>query len=421
MEEVEIPLHFTCPISLQLMKDPVTIITGITYDREYIEKWVFTYKHATCPVTNQHFHDDHHVMITPNHTLRRLIQSWCVLHASDGVERIPTPRENNNNVLVNHAYVSKLLYDVRRSTDDHKLRYTSMQKIMSLATSSGDDNDGGRVYRVLESCGVFDFMLTFLMRGDCEIREKEDVLCFFGRIDYNESVFRGLVRESGDYLLLIDSVVGLLRSGSVQVRENAVKVLKSVYKVTDPGRLSNVAIDVIREVVNVIRDNISSQCTKLGLKLLVELNPWGRNRVKTVGSGLVHVLVDLLVDGLDRRSSELALMVLDQLCGCAEGRADLVGHAAGIAVVSKRILRVSHVATDRAVKILTLISRYLATGKVVGEMMEVGVVAKLCLVMQVECNTKTKERAKEMLRLHSSVWKLSPCIPPQLFSSYPSS
>ncbi|KAK9734623.1 hypothetical protein RND81_04G152700 [Saponaria officinalis] len=424
--EVEIPSHFTCPISLQLMKDPVTIVTGITYDRDHIEKWLFTYKHATCPVTNQvllndrNHHDDHEkhmviMMITPNHTLRRLIQSWCVLHASDGVERISTPK---GNVLVDHAYVSKLLYDVRQST---KLRYSCMQKILSLATSSDD-----RIKRVLESCGVFDYLVIILLEDDYEKRDKEVALSIFAQIidDYNnyESIFKGLIKDTnGNYLLFIGSVVELLRSGSVQVREDAVKVLRAVYKVSNPNQISKVTFDVVREVVNVIRDNISNQCTKFALKILVDLNPWGRNRVKVVGSGLVQVLVDLLIDGLDRRLNELVLVVLDQLCGCAEGRADLVGHAAGIAVVSKKILRVSHVATDRAVKILSLISRYLATGRVVGEMMEVGVVAKLCLVVQVECSLKTKERAKEMLRLHSSVWKLSPCIPPQLLSSYPSS
>ncbi|XWS52788.1 hypothetical protein CRYUN_Cryun11dG0102400 [Craigia yunnanensis] len=34
MDEIEIPQYFVCPISLQIMKDPVTVVTGITYDKE---------------------------------------------------------------------------------------------------------------------------------------------------------------------------------------------------------------------------------------------------------------------------------------------------------------------------------------------------------------------------------------------------
>lgn len=47
MDEIEVPKYFICPISLQIMKDPVTTITGITYDRDSIEHWLFTNKAMT--------------------------------------------------------------------------------------------------------------------------------------------------------------------------------------------------------------------------------------------------------------------------------------------------------------------------------------------------------------------------------------
>lgn len=89
--EIEVPAYFICPISLEIMRDPVTVITGITYDRESIERWLFdTVDRSTtphCPVTNQLLPRDSE--LTPNHTLRRLIQSWC---SHKGIDRIPTPR-----------------------------------------------------------------------------------------------------------------------------------------------------------------------------------------------------------------------------------------------------------------------------------------------------------------------------------------
>lgn len=173
-------------------------------------------------------------------------------------------------------------------------------------------------------------------------------------------------------------------------------------------------------VVDVLRDQISEKATKAALKILAEVCPWGRNRIKAVETGAVRVLVELLMETSERRPCELMLVVLDQLCGCAEGRAELLEHGAGLAIVSKKILRVSHGATDRAVKILSSISRVSATSRVLQEMLDVGVVTKLCLVMQVKTSLKTKERAKEILKLHSRVWKKSTCIPPHLLSSYPS-
>ncbi|KAJ7971683.1 RING-type E3 ubiquitin transferase [Quillaja saponaria] len=90
MEEIDVPPFFLCPISLEIMKDPVTISTGITYDRESIEKWLFSGKNNSCPVTKQPLTES--TDLTPNHTVRRLIQAWCTVNASHGVERIPTPK-----------------------------------------------------------------------------------------------------------------------------------------------------------------------------------------------------------------------------------------------------------------------------------------------------------------------------------------
>uniref|UniRef100_A0A0D3F681 U-box domain-containing protein n=1 Tax=Oryza barthii TaxID=65489 RepID=A0A0D3F681_9ORYZ len=87
---VQVPWYFRCPISLELMRDPVTVSTGQTYDRASIESWVAT-GNTTCPVTRSPL--DRAFTLIPNHTLRRLIQDWCVAHRSLGVERIPTPKQ----------------------------------------------------------------------------------------------------------------------------------------------------------------------------------------------------------------------------------------------------------------------------------------------------------------------------------------
>jgi hypothetical protein len=87
-QKAELPSFFVCPISLELMRDPVTLSTGMTYDRPSIEKWL-GFGNKTCPTTNQVLESDEMI---PNHTLRRLIQTWCVKNQAYGVERIPTPK-----------------------------------------------------------------------------------------------------------------------------------------------------------------------------------------------------------------------------------------------------------------------------------------------------------------------------------------
>ncbi|KAI3751188.1 hypothetical protein L2E82_22235 [Cichorium intybus] len=48
--------------------------------------------------------------------------------------------------------------------------------------------------------------------------------------------------------------------------------------------------------------------------------------------------------------------------------------------------------------------------RVLEEMVQLRVVGKLFLVLQMDCGTKIKEKAKEILKMHSRVWKKSSCI-----------
>ncbi|CAA7058414.1 unnamed protein product [Microthlaspi erraticum] len=67
------PEELRCPISLQLMCDPVIIASGQTYERVCIEKW-FGDGHNTCPKTQQQLP---HLSLTPNNCVKGLIASWC--------------------------------------------------------------------------------------------------------------------------------------------------------------------------------------------------------------------------------------------------------------------------------------------------------------------------------------------------------
>ncbi|KAK4369800.1 hypothetical protein RND71_009275 [Anisodus tanguticus] len=76
------------PKGCRIPRDPVTLCTGISYDRENIEKWIDS-GNSTCPVTNQPLRN---FDLIPNHAIRKMIQDWCVDNKNYGIERVPTPR-----------------------------------------------------------------------------------------------------------------------------------------------------------------------------------------------------------------------------------------------------------------------------------------------------------------------------------------
>lgn len=411
MEEVAIPHYFLCPISLEIMRDPVTLCSGITYDRESIEQWIFCSKNKTCPITRQPLPD---LDMTPNHTLRRLIQAWCVTNAANGIERIPTPKPP-----VGKEQIIKLLEEAMNAQTQIK----SLLNLKEIASQSE------RNKRVIEAAGAVS-TLSFIVKNNYtsieevtldggieSTRAGDEALTILYNLQLSEEGLRNLAGKNADF---IPSFVQVMQVGDYKSRAYATLLLKSIFKLLDPVHLLGLKVEVLQVIVDILRDQISHQATKAALEILIEVCPWGRNRIKAAKAGAVSVLIELLLDTDERRACEMILVVLDQLCKCAEGRAELVSHNAGIAIVTKKILRVSPVASERAVRILHSIATFSANSTVIQEMLQVGVVSKLCLVLQVDCEMKNKLKAKEILVRHAKAWMNSPCIPPYLQSSYPS-
>ncbi|GLT90141.1 hypothetical protein SLE2022_080880 [Rubroshorea leprosula] len=408
MEEIDVPPFFLCPISLEIMKDPVTVSTGITYDRESIEKWLYSGKNTTCPVTKQVIADSE---LTPNHTLRRLIQSWCVLNASHGFERIPTPKPP-----INKAQIAKLLTD----TKSPQHQRNCLRRLQSIAAENATNK------RCIEAAGAVEFLAAIVINSNSMEESSEDGVDSTGPTDealsilYNlqlsEAGLKNLLGKNSDF---VECLTRVMQRGTYESRAYAALMLKSLTEVADSMQLIGLKPQLFIEAIQILQDQISYQASKAILQLLINVCPWGRNRVKAVEAGGVPILIDLLLDSTEKRACEMILTVLEMMCGCAEGRAKLLGHAAGLAVVSKKILRVSQVASERAVRILLVVSKFCPTPSVLQEMLQLGVVSKLCLVLQVDCSSKIKERAREVLKLHARAWKNSPCIPTNLLSSYP--
>ena len=69
--DAEVPKPFVCPITQEIMKDPVILSDGHTYERDAIEKWFET--KDTSPTTNLKIAAK---TLTPNVALRQNIEEW---------------------------------------------------------------------------------------------------------------------------------------------------------------------------------------------------------------------------------------------------------------------------------------------------------------------------------------------------------
>ncbi|KZV31747.1 ATP synthase alpha/beta family protein isoform 1 [Dorcoceras hygrometricum] len=94
---VPIPADFCCPLSLELMTDPVIVASGQTYERAFIRNWI-DLGLTVCPKTR---HTLAHTNLIPNYTVKALIANWC---ESNNV-KLPDPAKfmslNQPSVLAN--------------------------------------------------------------------------------------------------------------------------------------------------------------------------------------------------------------------------------------------------------------------------------------------------------------------------------
>lgn len=68
------PRHFFCPISMHIMRDPVMLPTGQSYERHCIKRWL-SEGHCTCPATGQKLQPN--VALVQNVSLRNAIEEWA--------------------------------------------------------------------------------------------------------------------------------------------------------------------------------------------------------------------------------------------------------------------------------------------------------------------------------------------------------
>ncbi|XP_057467466.1 E3 ubiquitin-protein ligase PUB24-like [Actinidia eriantha] len=392
MDDIEVPQYFICPISLQIMKDPVTAITGITYDRENIEHWVFQEENNLCPVTKQPMPQDSD--LTPNHTLRRLIQSWCTEKALD---RIPTPKPPLNKV-----HVLSLIRDLWLP----KLQLKTLRKLEILAVEHERNRKCMVEAGLVKAMGLF--VTSCHKRGETMgLEEALSIMCLVRGPSTDTKL---LLSENDQIIDSLTWVLGRDIDNHNTVKSHAMLVLKGIIGKASSNVLERLKPKFFDRIVGALREGISHQGANAALQIMLDTCPWGRNRIMMAESGAVFELVELELGSPEQKTSELILGILFHLCSCADGRARFLSHSASVALITKRLLMVSPAADDRAMLIISLICKFSGTPFVIQEMLRVGTFAKLCVVLQGDCATYLKDKAKEILREHSNVWKNSPCI-----------
>ncbi|KAI3799690.1 hypothetical protein L1987_34989 [Smallanthus sonchifolius] len=288
-----IPDDFRCPISLELMKDPVIVSTGQTYERSSIQKWLDA-GHKTCPKTQQTLL---HTALTPNYVLKSLIALWC---DSNGVE---LPKSNNKRSSeCDRTVIGSLLQKLVIGDSDEQR--SAAGELRLLAKRNADN----RV--CIAEAGAIPLLVELLSSRDG--RTQEHAVTALLNLSINEAN-KGIIVSVG----AIPEIVDVLKNGSTEARENAAATLFSL-SVVDENKVAIGAAGAIPPLIDLLQDG-TPRGKKDAATAIFNLCIYQGNKVRAVRAGIVTPLMRLLKDASGGMMDE-ALAILAILASHHEGK-----------------------------------------------------------------------------------------------------
>lgn len=396
---MDFPQHFRCPISMELMKDPVTISTGVTYERKNVEKWFYTYKKKTCPATMQAIHS---FDMTPNHTLKRLILAW-----QNGKSQSNSSSSFSNK----HDELVSLLNTIESSP----FKVSSLKKLKSIVDVGDHD-----VKDDFKTCGGVEVLVRIIQQILMEssdfvtFRACEEALSLLIKLPF-------VLEEDETIKILLQpgcmkSMAIMLQRGSAEARFCTVSIFQRITKADCNWNIviEDQGIEFFKSLLEILSDEICSKASSCALQVLIDiLEKSKKSRLKAIEAGAICKLIEILPDS-NKSNCEKIMYLIKLLCECADGRMGFIEHGLGIAVISKKMLNISNVATKIGAKILSLICNSNPTEKVLEDMLMYGTVKKLVTLLHISGSSSTKDRVLKIFKLHGDKWKKNPCFPYEL-------
>lgn len=381
----EVPALFKCPISLELMKDPVTLCTGQTYDRCSIAPWLAK-GHTTCPATMLQLET---LDVVPNHTLRRLIQEWC--RRSRPTVTDPTPVKPH----VDRELIATLMQDVSK-----------LGSLKMLRTVTRDDRSAARAVRDAAGVAVISALLESGCDDSVELHEEAvAVLVSLLPVCDKAELQLGLVRSGG---VVVPSLLSVLLKGSLDSRVNVATIIAALAHNSTSELQFREAPQVFMCLGKLLREDLYPKAIKAGLRAILALcKAQRKHHILAVEAGVVPALIELLPE-LQKSNAERALGTLDLLCAMAEGRAAVMDHDLAMAVFVSLFHTISSPATEYIVSILWSLCQ--ASPGSLAAAQQAGVFAPLLLLLQMECAPKTRHKCRELLKqVKTTGWKEISC------------
>ncbi|CAD6272020.1 unnamed protein product [Miscanthus lutarioriparius] len=402
------PAAFRCPISLEVMRSPVSLPTGATYDRASIQRWLDS-GHRTCPATRLPLASTD---LVPNLLLRRLIH----LHAAT-LPPSPSPEEVLSQLAAadadgEPAAAEKAVRSLAAKIAPEKGKRASVASAVSadldsavpalLSFAKGGAGADARVDAVRVLATVAPELVSYLTGdGGAEKRDRVNMA-----VEALAAVLSadGIAEEAREALVLalVAEDLGRVVTTLLGAGANGAAVLEAILMspVADADDKTAIADrpELFPDLVRILRDAASPAAIRC---MAAAVQVRGRPaRASMVRAGAIPALA-LAVAAAPTAAAESALRLLAEAARCGDGKAAIAADAAEVAAaVMGRMIRVGPAGREAAVAALWLCCCAGGGDRRMREAVASApeVVGKLLVVMQGDCAPTTSRMAGELLR-----------------------
>ncbi|KAJ1439046.1 Zinc finger, RING/FYVE/PHD-type [Sesbania bispinosa] len=318
------PEDFRCPISLELMTDPVTVSTGQTYDRASIQKWLKA-GNKICPKTGENLTNTE---LVPNTTLKRLIQQFCSDNGISLAKSCNRSRDIARTIVAGssaaaHAMQFLSWFLTRRlvfGTEEQKNK--AAYEIRVLARSSIFNR------ACLIEVGTVPPLLDLLTTDDIDRSTQENAISALFKLSKHASGPENIMESGG-----LNPILYVLKNGlSLEARQIAAATVFYLSSVKEYRKLIGENPEAIPALVELIKGGTT--CGKknavvaiFGLLLLP------RNHQRVLEAGAVPVLVDVLATCDKDELVTECLAVLAALAENVDGAHAVLQQASALALI----------------------------------------------------------------------------------------
>ncbi|XP_047074865.1 U-box domain-containing protein 15-like [Lolium rigidum] len=270
-----IPNDFLCPISLEIMTDPVIIASGRTYERRRIQKWLDAGQ-RTCPKTQQPLA---HLSLAPNFALKNLILQWCEKNKVEMQNGEPAEEPVVEQEVSKEVLVPSLVKDLSSANLD--VQRKAVKKIRTLSKESPENR------ALITDSGGIAALLGLLQYPDKKIQEHTVTSLLNLSIDEANKVLIAKGRA-------IPLIIEVLKNGSVEGQENSAAALFSLSMV-DENKVAIGAMGGVPPLVKLLKEG-TIRGKKDAATALFNLMLNHQNKFRAIEAGIVPALLKILVD-----------------------------------------------------------------------------------------------------------------------------